>query len=162
MQFLGNGSSVDTIVRPDGVDNRMRPAWFVIADVFVRPDAFDLLDGLSTGWWPGAAGLSTDAGGVLGDILNPIKREPPEYISGQSTRWGITGIARDVYGSPLANVELTLFKTDDDTKQDQKFSDAFGGYTLTTPYYQAHYIVAYKTGSPDITGTSVNTLIPGT
>jgi hypothetical protein len=51
--------------------------------------------------------------------------------------------------------------TSNDTYVGQAVSDSAGYYELGTPYSgQAHYVVAYLPGSPDVSGTSVNTLIP--
>lgn len=161
--LIGNGSSLDTIVQENDANGRMKAnSWYQAEVSMVRPDDFALLDGMNSGYWPGNGGLQTDAGGLYGDIQSSVWWELPEKISGQSSRFGILGVTRDVYGSPLPGVTLKLFRSSDDTKVDQQTSLIDGTYLLTTPFYpDAHYVVAYKTGSPDVEGTTVNTLIGG-
>ena len=77
---------------------------------------------------------------------------------GITQRWGISGVTRDVNGTPIGNVICRLFLTSDNTLQDTATSDANGNFSIYTPSTASHYIVAYKTGTPDIEGTTVNTL----
>ena len=95
-----------------------------------------------------------------------ITWETPELIEpkggGSNSRFGVQGVTRDVWNAPLGGVLVKLFRTSDDLKVDQIVSDPDGNYLVSTPYYpDAHYIVEYKVGSPDVFGTSVNTLIGG-
>lgn len=107
-------------------------------------------------WWPGNRG---GIGGVE-DTIRSVYFEQPEQPSGGSSRLGVLGVTRDQYGSPLGGVTVKLFRTLDDTKQDQVVSDPSGNFLLTSPFYDAHYLVFYKAGFPDVTGASVNTIIP--
>lgn len=72
----------------------------------------------------------------------------------------IEGITRDSTGAILGSCVVHLFRTSDDVEIDQVNSDASGNFILTSGISpgQQHYIVAYKSGSPDVAGTSVNTL----
>ena len=72
----------------------------------------------------------------------------------------ITGITRDSAGAVLGNCVVHLFRTSDDVEVDQVNSDASGNFTFTTGVSPANtqYIVAYKAGSPDVSGTTLNTL----
>lgn len=72
----------------------------------------------------------------------------------------IAGVTKDSSGVPLGNCSVHLFRTSDDVEIDMVQSDASGNYefrsaTLITSYY----VLAYKQGTPDVAGTSVNTLI---
>lgn len=72
----------------------------------------------------------------------------------------LSGITKDSAGAVLANCTVRLFRTSDDKFIEQVVSDANGNYqfrsaSLSEPYY----LVAYKTGSPDVAGTTVNTLV---
>jgi hypothetical protein len=68
----------------------------------------------------------------------------------------IQGVTKDQYGSPLGGCIVHLYRTLDDSKQDQCISDAVGNYLLYTPFADAHYCVAYAAGG--LTGATVNTL----
>lgn len=73
----------------------------------------------------------------------------------------VSGITRDSSGAVLASCMVDLFRTADDTWLQSTVSDATGKYTFLPvnngngPYY----IVAYKAGTVDKAGTSVNSLI---
>lgn len=72
----------------------------------------------------------------------------------------ISGVTKDSSGVILGSCTVTLFRTDDDLKIDEVVSDATTGqYLFTTAgHAENYYIVAYKAGSPDVSGTTVNTL----
>jgi hypothetical protein len=72
------------------------------------------------------------------------------------TLYKIGGVTKDSGGSPLANCEVILFRTLDDSKQDMCMSDVNGNYLLYTPFADNHYCVAYN--NPNVTGATVNTL----
>jgi hypothetical protein len=55
---------------------------------------------------------------------------------------------------------VQLFRTSNDLFIMEITSDASGNFLLQSWYSpDTHYIVAYKAGSPDIFGTTVNTLV---
>lgn len=72
----------------------------------------------------------------------------------------ITGVTRDSTGAILGSCVVHLFRTADDVELDQINSDASGNFSFVSGLSseQSHYIVAYKAGSPDVSGTSLNTL----
>lgn len=74
----------------------------------------------------------------------------------------VTGITTDAVGTPLGSCRVKLYETASDTIVDTGvLSDPITGvYVATTPFSTACYAVAYKTGSPDREGTTVNTLTP--
>lgn len=81
--------------------------------------------------------------------------------SGNASRLKLRGTTRDQYGNPLGSCIVQGYLTVNDLFVFQVTSDAAGYYELPTPYSgQQHYIVAYLAGSPDVAGTSVNTLTP--
>jgi hypothetical protein len=146
-------------------DNRLMPQYHVENDPFIVvriTAAWNLFMGYETPWWPGAGRLDTPDDACLQDIYwaTPEMFEPKG--GGTNSRFGVQGVTRDEYGSPLGGVLVKLFRTSDDQKIDQIVSDSFGNYLVSTPYYpDAHYLVQYKTGTPDRFGSSVNTLIGG-
>lgn len=80
---------------------------------------------------------------------------------GGAQRRKIIGTTLDSGGSPLGNCIVQGFVTATDTFVFQVTSDTAGYFELPTQYVAAqHYLVAYKAGSPDIAGTTLNTLTP--
>lgn len=78
----------------------------------------------------------------------------------QSMRF-IRGYSRDSAGAILANAIVQAFVTATDAGQVPVTSGTDGFFaapTETLPGVQ-HYLVAYKPGSPDVAGTTVNTLV---
>ena len=139
-------------------DSVLRPAWFVIDGELgsdLGPTSY------ANDFWPRGAGLigdlSVDVGLLDG---SEIWYHRMELVSGQTSAYSFAGVTRDAYGSPLGGATVKLYHTADDVRVDASVSDASGNYVLYTPYYpDAHYIVMYKVGVPDLMGTTVNTLI---
>src|ERR1019366_9086709 len=69
----------------------------------------------------------------------------------------ITGATLDSTGAALAACTVELFRTDTNQVQAVTISDGSGNYTFTSPGNFNFYVVAYKAGSPDVAGTTVNT-----
>jgi len=70
----------------------------------------------------------------------------------------VSGVTRDSTGSALGSVTVQLFRTLDDCFLGEAVSDGAGNYTVRAPGTGPFYLVAYKAGSPDVAGTTVNTL----
>ena len=86
--------------------------------------------------------------------------ELPDITGGATYRFGVSGVTRDVYGSPLGGVTVKLYRSSTDEMVGSVVSDPSGNYFVTSPYYpDTHYLVMYKTGTPDVFGTSANTLV---
>lgn len=75
------------------------------------------------------------------------------------TRYIITGITRDSTGAALGNVTVDLFDTASDTIRGTTISDGNGNYLIDAQIDSTYYLVAYRTGAPDVAGTTVNTII---
>ena len=78
----------------------------------------------------------------------------------------ITGITKDSAGNALGSCTLLLFdNADPSTKYGPFFSDAAGNYTIPIPKGLSQVQVttwkidAYHAGTPDVAGTTVNTLV---
>lgn len=125
--------------------------------VEIPVDDMWVLDGWKTGWWPGAVGM--DATG--GEWSQAVWWDRPEITRGANGRVGFTGIVRTVYGTAVPGAVVKLFRTADDSLQSSTVSAADGTYTLSTPYADAHYIVAFLDAAVDAAGATPNTLIPG-
>lgn len=81
---------------------------------------------------------------------------------GTQSRNFLRGTCKDAGGTPVANAEVQAFRTSDDSFQGSDFScgDGTYGVGVQQPTSVQHYLVAYKAGTPDISGTTVNTLLP--
>lgn len=74
----------------------------------------------------------------------------------------LKGTCVDSAGNPVANAIVQGFRTVDDYYVGEVTANNDGTYVLGTnnPASTQHYLVAYKAGTPDIAGTTVNTLTP--
>lgn len=155
--FVAATSGVQMIGRQDLRLNRpdfqQRGAIFVECISAIAPPSFE------TEWWPRGAGFMAD--GASGDILNASWWGDFDPAAGAASRYGFTGVTRDQYGTAVGSVTVNLFRTSDNVLQDTAVSNATDGtFLLNTVYYpDTHYIVAHKSGSPDVDGATVNTLI---
>lgn len=113
-------------------------------------------------WWP-ASGLIGDPhsqGLTAFETMRPDTWGEYDVTAGTSGRFGFSGITRDAYGSPLGGMTVKLYRTSTDEMVSSVVSDVNGNFTVLTPYYpDAHFINIYKTGSPDVFGTTANTLV---
>ena len=80
-----------------------------------------------------------------------------------SPKYYISGITKDSVGAALASCDVDVLKTSGDIITNRTTSDSVGYFRMEVyaPPPTAFYLVAYKTGSPDVAGTSVNTITGG-
>ena len=81
----------------------------------------------------------------------------PVYVP--DDRFTIVGVTRDASGVALGNCDVDLFRTADDSRAGVVQSDASGNFILDASDQFTHYEVGYKAGSPDVFGTTLNTLV---
>ena len=75
--------------------------------------------------------------------------------------WSLSGFTRDSGGSALGGATVQLFYTSNDMPAGEVVSDgSTGAYSFAVGPANTYYAVAYKAGSPDVAGTTVNTLAP--
>lgn len=75
-------------------------------------------------------------------------------------RWVLSGTTKDSSGSVLGNVYLQIRYSEGDVLQGETTSDASGAYSMAVCCNSSKfYIIAYKTGSPDVAGMTVKTLV---
>lgn len=111
------------------------------------------------GFWPKGNGFVGDYGADVG-LIDSTAWGGFYPAGGVASRLGFVGVTRDQYGTPTGNCVVQLFRTSDDLFIMEITSDADGNFLLQSIYTpDTHYIVAYKAGSPDIFGTTVNTLV---
>jgi ABC-type multidrug transport system permease subunit len=102
-----------------------------------------------------SSGLSS---GVVGGVSYSI--------SGQATGsflkvLSLDGYTKNVAREALGNCVVKLYQTADDVVVAQTTSHPTSGfYEFTDPVTGPFYAVAYLPGSPDVAGTTVNTLMP--
>lgn len=95
---------------------------------------------------------------------------------GQTTaRFSLIGVTRDATGAPLGNCRVVVYESGriyvggnecrvgyatDSPVVGETISDGSGNYTLLVPLNTAYQAMGYKAGSPDVFGTTLNTLTP--
>lgn len=113
-------------------------------------------------FWPRSSFTGRDVGATWGAMSMEARHQDWEYnygyASGRSAPKVITGIARDSGGSPLGGATVSLYNTATGLLVETVTADAGGYFTVTDPNNVACFVVAYKPGSPDVCGTTVNTL----
>lgn len=173
--LLAQGATGMPLVTPDdarhgdedffGNDDLYQPD--PIANYFKREDLWYGVPTFRTPWWPSSQGgaFLGDGGANISMFSDKLTRWDDfwgNHPGGCNGRLSFVGVTRDQFGSPTGGVTVKLFRTSTDQLVSTVLSDASGNYTITTPYYpDGHYLVCYKTASPDIFGTTVNTLIAG-
>ena len=70
----------------------------------------------------------------------------------------LNGITRDSTGAALGNCAVEIFRTWDDVRIGKTTSDGAGNFQFFPTSSGPYYLVAYLPGSPDVAGTTVNTL----
>lgn len=121
------------------------------------------------GWWPSRGGMR-----FCGDPASPCSliqgQGDSSGISGVWSPWVfgnqgtqslkyIMGVCYDSVGGTVSGAVVQGFLTATDRFVRETTADSNGVYELGTEYPGSqHYLVAYRTGSPDIAGTTVNTL----
>ena len=167
---------------PDCDVRAFAPAWDITnlggVGVEFGTDGFDLdIDSLDPG-----LGIDNNTSTRVVNLRNPGNQfepadlytmAPPAQMmtinygrqSYQQTDWyasntAITGVTRDSAGAVLSSAQVNLFLTGGDIWQAGQVSDASGNFSFKNPGTGPFYIVAYKTGSPDVAGTTTNTLLP--
>jgi hypothetical protein len=96
---------------------------------------------------PGAIGISN-----VGRFLDcPVPR---------THRYLISGVTRDSVGNALGNCAVKVFETVSNLCRGATISDASGNYQIEIAGDRGitFRVDAYLAGSPDVSGTSVNTL----
>jgi hypothetical protein len=72
----------------------------------------------------------------------------------------LTGVTKDSTGTPLGSCVVQLFTTADERFIKETTSDSVtGAYSFDILVTGPFFIVAYKAGSPDVAGTTINTLL---
>jgi hypothetical protein len=80
----------------------------------------------------------------------------------QPALYAIRGTTLDATGAPLGGCTVQAFETGTGILRAQVVSDAAGNYVIGVPSDPrlTFFLVMYKTGVPDVTAATVNTLVP--
>lgn len=78
-----------------------------------------------------------------------------------ATAYIISGVTRDLLNAPLGGVTVNLFDTGTQQLVLSTVSDVNGNYTFNVTGQHTFWAIAYKPGSPDVFGTTANTLTGG-
>ena len=100
--------------------------------------------------------------GIKTPGLNPVGPGPFDFLAphGTGPLRTITGTTRDSTGAALANCDVKLVRARDNAIVDEVTSGADGSFTFQTASpHETYFLVAYLVGSPDVAGTTVNTLV---
>lgn len=100
--------------------------------------------------------------GIKTPGLNPIGPGPFDFkpAKGVGPLLLITGTTRDSTGAALGTCDVKLIRTRDNAVVDELTSAADGSFTFQTPSpNETYFLVAYLSGSPDVAGTSLKTLV---
>lgn len=92
-------------------------------------------------------------------LSRAIHLRPLSYYRGTYARKKFAGRIINAVQTPVAGAIVLLFRTSDRLLVEESLSDANGYYELYSPHNSAHFIMAYLTGSPNIQGTTINSLV---
>jgi len=94
-------------------------------------------------------------GGIGHSLFSTPLLKKPTFIG----TFSLSGVTRDSAGVALGDCVVDLFLNSEDTLVASTVSDGSGNYRFTlSGNSQTYFVRAYKAGSPDVAGTSVNTL----
>ena len=158
----GGFSAQSGSLQPALVESRHEPRWYWQAR---SPKTWKDRNRWYSLWsWGCRIGYGAPAGsdGAASRDLNYPDLFEPYSCDGDGTQTVrfIKGTCKDSVGAAVANAIVQGFRTDTDAFVGQVQANTDGTYTLGTETVAGvqHYLVAYKAGSPDIAGTTVNTL----
>jgi hypothetical protein len=122
------------------------------------------------GYWPSRSGFMCDPADPSGMVCMECcdwgsfasgQYEPQRIgYGGNASLKFIRGQIKDAGGTGVSGAVVDLYVTATKTLERSTTADVLGYYEAGTQWASpiTHYIVAYRAGSPDISGTSVNTL----
>lgn len=91
----------------------------------------------------------------FGPVVAPMTPTPPsQYLA-------VFGTTKTSAGAILGSCQVLLFRSGDELKVDETTSDSVTGFYEFRGAAPGitYFVVAYKPGSPDVAGTTVNTLV---
>ena len=93
-------------------------------------------------------------------VSQPLK-DARRYLEEDGTlNMSLSGVTRDSTGAALGLCRVMIFRTEDMSFVTETTSDASGVWSVSLLKGGPFFEVCYKAGSPDVSGTSLNTLAP--
>ena len=110
---------------------------------------------------PGILAIPLRFGAAQPNFANQptVAAKPFRSVMGRSNLT-LSGVSRDSAGAILGLCQVLVFRTEDKSFVYETQSDANGAWSLTVNKGGPFFLVEYKAGSPDVAGTSLNTLAP--
>jgi hypothetical protein len=105
----------------------------------------------------------TPSVGSIGPARGPFIISRFYVPANQPTRYVISGVTKSSVGAVLPGCSVTAYETVTKLQAAPSvISDANGVYTISVQGATGlkFFVVAYLAGSPDVEGTTVNTLVP--
>ena len=72
----------------------------------------------------------------------------------------LSGITKDSAGANLGLCRVLIFRTEDNSFVGETTSDAGGNWSISMNKGGPFFAVSYLAGTPDVAGTTLNTLVP--
>lgn len=99
-------------------------------------------------------------------LVNPVTQKATDNRTFNRVlsqgRWVLIGVTRDGGGTPLGTCRVMLFSSFDLSFLMEMTSDGSGNYTFYVVRGWPFFVNAYKTGAPDVAGTSLMDIAPET
>lgn len=90
-------------------------------------------------------------------LAAPLRLNRPRFLRNVRK---LAGITKNSAGATLASCTVRLFDTSTNTLFATTTSDGVGAFSFDVVPDGPFYIVSYLAGTPDVAGTTVNTLVP--
>lgn len=161
-QLIGGALPQNILERKD---RRLVPTYQVIRRERDRIVDRDLPTSYPGGYvnnfWPGNKGFIGDMSVDVGLMEAIYGRQVARLAWGIASRVGFVGRTYDQNGNVLGGVTCSLFRTSDKQWIMDVVSDDVTGDFLLQSWYSpdTHFIVFSKSGSPDVFGTTRQTLV---
>jgi hypothetical protein len=157
--FIGDARPVNIMATKD---TRLGTPFLSLVDTMRR--VVERADFAFTGYrnefWPGNKGFIGDQSTDVAIEEATWGRRPKRFAYGCASRVGFIGISFDQFGTPLAGVTCSLFRTSTKEWIMDIVSGSDGSFLLQSWYSpDSHFIVFYKAGAPDVFGTTRQTLV---
>jgi hypothetical protein len=104
------------------------------------------------------AGVGADAIATLAALISGVDSGDGFDIATLTRPMALRGVTRDAVGNVLPNCVVKAYRTSDDVMVGEVTSSGAGVYSVDVATGVDHYLVAYLDGTPDVAGTTVNTL----
>lgn len=161
----GGWASQPGSLQPAFVESRHEPRWqWQCRSPKTWKDRNCWVSLWSRGQFSMCANDGSFAGTPIGSDYSGAMGYEPFSCDGEGTQSVnfLRGTCKDSVGAAVASAIVQGFRTSDDFYLGEVTGAVDGTYTLGVHVSKttACYLVAYKAGSPDIAGTTVNTLLP--